>query len=205
MKTMIDIDTLLCWGATYKKVSKGEIIYMEGSQGRYYHQLVKGRVKWMNVDDAGKEFLQNIVCEGESFGELPLLDDGPYVASAIADCDSLLLRLPKDAFLQLLRENPPIHFSFTRLMTERLRHKFIVLKEVASQDPERKVSTVINLYRELNKSEEEHCPECEKTKLALTRREIAEMTGLRVETVIRTIRNLHDKGLVTIQRGKVYL
>jgi len=205
MKAMIDIDTLLCWGATYKKVSKGEVIFMEGSQGRYYHQLVQGRVKWMNVDDAGKEFLQKIVLEGESFGELPLLDDGPYVATAIADCDSLLLRLPKEVFLQLLRENSHIHFSFTRLMTQRLRQKFIVLKEVASQDPERKVSTIINLYRQLNEEPRDHCPECEKTKLTLTRREIAEMTGLRVETVIRTIRHLHEKGKLTIQRGKVYL
>ncbi|MCG7859309.1 hypothetical protein MD537_20195 [Flavihumibacter sediminis] len=30
------------------------------------------------------------------------------------------------------------------------------------------------------------------------------MTGLRVETVIRTIRTLHERGRLTIQRGKVF-
>jgi len=30
------------------------------------------------------------------------------------------------------------------------------------------------------------------------------MTGLRVETVIRAIRHLHDKGTVRIEKGKVY-
>lgn len=201
---MIDIDTLICYGATYKKVAKGEIIFLEGSQGRYYHQLVEGRVKWVNIDDGGKEFVQKIICPGESFGDMPMLDNGPYVATAIADMDSLLIRLPKEIFLQLLREQPEIHFNFTRLMAERLREKFIILKEVASQDPERKVSTIIDMYKSVHEKEEECCPECHKTKIGLTRQEIADMTGLRVETVIRTIRNLHEKGKVRIQRGKVY-
>jgi CRP-like cAMP-binding protein len=196
---MIDLDVLLCWGATYKHVGKSDVIFHEGAQGRYYHQLVEGRVKWVNVDDNGKEFVQKFIEEGESFGELPLLDDGPYVATAIADEDSLLIRLPKEIFLQLLRENPGIHFSFTRLMTERLRHKFIILKELASQDPERKVSTIIHLYKLA------HCQSLnEKLKIELTRQEIADMTGLRVETVIRTIRNLHERGTLHIEKGKVY-
>lgn len=203
MHSMIDVDVLLCYGATYRSVGKGEIIFQEGSQGRYYHQLVAGRVKWLNVDDAGREFVQKIIREGESFGELPLLDGGPYVATAIADEDSLIIRLPKEIFLQLLRENPAIHFQFTELMSLRLREKFIVLKEVASQDPGRKVLTIIRLYKEMN-DEHQTCPSCNKMRISLTRKEIAEMTGLRIETVIRTIRQLHDQGILTIQRGKVY-
>jgi CRP/FNR family transcriptional regulator, cyclic AMP receptor protein len=196
---MIDIDILLCWGATYKQVFKGEVIFHEGTQGRYYNQLVKGRVRWVNVDENGKEFIQKFIDEGESFGELPLLDDGPYVATSIADEDSLLIRLPKEIFLQLLRENPAIHFDFTRLMTERLRHKFIILKELASQNPERKVSTIIQLYKAAHNNSVNG-----KMKIELTRQEIADMTGLRVETVIRTIRGLYEKGSLKIEKGKVY-
>ncbi len=84
LRPMIDEDMLLTWGATYKKVKKDEIIFQEGTAGFYYHQLVKGKVKWYNIDEQGKEFLQCIICEGESFGELPLFDDGPYVSSASA-------------------------------------------------------------------------------------------------------------------------
>lgn len=201
---MIDIDTLLCWGATYRKVAPGEVIFAEGSPGRYYHQLVEGRVRWVNVDDEGREFIQKVIEEGESFGELPLLDDGPYVATAVADKESLLIRLPKEAFLQLLRENPQMHFAFTRLMTQRLRNRFVVIKEVASQDPERKVITILNMYKEDHT--EANCPKCRKgIKVGLTRQEIADMVGLRVETVIRTIRRLQEKGSVEILRGKVYV
>jgi CRP-like cAMP-binding protein len=198
-KPMIDEDTLLTWGATYKKVRRDEIIFQEGSQGFFYHQLVQGQVKWINVDDTGKEFIQCIIEQGESFGELPLLDDGPYVASAVAMMDGVLLRLRKETFLQLLRENPEIHLRFTRLMTQRLRLKFIFLKELANQDPERKVLTILNHYKE-----DTDAGMHGRHRINLTRQQIANMTGLRVETVIRTIKHLEEEGRVVIDRGKVF-
>jgi CRP-like cAMP-binding protein len=44
----------------------------------------------------------------------------------------------------------------------------------------------------------------DKLKIDLTRQQIADMTGLRVETVIRSMRELHDKGQLNIEKGKVY-
>ena len=41
--------------------------------------------------------------------------------------------------------------------------------------------------------------------LKLTRQQIADMTGLRVETVIRAMRNMHEKGELTIEKGKVFV
>jgi CRP-like cAMP-binding protein len=38
----------------------------------------------------------------------------------------------------------------------------------------------------------------------LTRQQIADITGLRVETVIRSIRQLYENGKLAIAKGKVY-
>jgi CRP-like cAMP-binding protein len=113
--------------------------------------------------------------------------------------DCVLLRLRKETFLQLLRENPRIHFRFTRLMTERLRLKFIFLKELSNQDPERKVITILNHYKE----EGDSCFPGRR-RINLTRQQIANMTGLRVETVIRTIKSLEEEGRLVIDKGKVF-
>ena len=84
-------------------------------------------------------------------------------------------------------------------MTERLRQKFTILKDIASQSPERQIFTILLQYKK------EHGQiENEKLKIQLTRQEIADMTGLRVETVIRAMRHLHDKGTVRIEKGKVF-
>lgn len=196
---MIDLDLLLSWGATYKKLNTGEIIFQESSACQFYYQLVTGTVKWYNVDEEGKEFIQTIIETGECFGEIPLFDGGIYAATAIAEEPTMLIRLSKSSFLQLLKENPTIHFSFTKLLAKRVRFKFLLLKSLALQAPEARIATLLNYLKKENKN---FCSDCHQ--LNLTRQQIADMTGLRVETVIRTIRSMHEKGILTIEKGKVY-
>ena len=196
---VVDIDLLLCYGATYKNIRKGNMIFAEGETCLFYYQLVTGVVNWVNINDEGKEFIQTILGEGESFGELPIFDDKPYAATAIANVDTTIIRLGKTAFLQLVRDNPDIHFKFSRLFTERLRFKFLLIKEIASQGPEHCISSLFNYFKQ---HQQFTCKKC--NKVTLTRQQIADMTGLRVETVIRAIRNLHDQGKVLIEKGKVY-
>lgn len=196
---MIDIDLLLAWGAAYKKVSAGEIIFNEGQSCFFYYQLVSGKVRWVNVDDEGKECIHTIVEPGESFGEFPLFDDGPYAASAIADEDSMVIRLHKPTFLQLIKENSDIHFAFTKLLSKRLRYKFSIIKSFATHCPENRIAALLENLKSENKN---FCGDC--NQLKLTRQQIADMTGLRVETVIRTMRNMHNKGELLIAKGKVY-
>lgn len=196
---MIDIDLLLTWGATYKKLDPAEIVFREGDHCQFYYQLVSGRVRWMNIDENGKEFIQTMIDPGESFGELPLFDGEPYAATAIADEPSLLIRLCKSSFLQLLKDYPDIHFDFSCLLSKRARYKFLLIKTLANQIPEIRISALLQYF----KKEHKHiCPAC--NQLQLTRQEIADMTGLRVETVIRSIRLMHEKGELTIEKGKVY-
>lgn len=196
---MIDIDILLAWGASYKKVGEDEIIFMEGNCCNFYYQVVSGRVRWVNINDDGKEFIQTIIEAGECFGELPLFDDGDYAASAIADTETILLRLHKSSFLQLIRDNPDIHLSFTRLLASRVRFKFALLRSIALHSPEQKIATLLAHFKKEHKN---ICTDC--NQLKLTRQQIADMTGLRVETVIRSMRNMHERGVLRIDHGKVF-
>lgn len=196
---MIDIDLLLSWGATYKKVQRNDIIFFEGSHANFYYQLVSGKVRWVSINEEGKEFIQMMVEEGESFGELPLFDDAPYAATAIADENCVIIRLHNSSFLQLIHDNADIHFAFTRLFSQRLRFKFLTIKVLATLNPEQRISALLNYFKQ---HQRHTCPKC--NRINLTRQQIADMTGLRVETVIRSMRHLHDKGLLTIEKGKVY-
>lgn len=196
---MIDIDTLLAWGAAYKKIAEGEIIFLEGNESHFYYQLESGMVRWVNINDDGREFLQGLVTPGESFGEFPLFDDDVLAATAIASTDVVILRLDKSTFLQILKENPEIHFSFSRLLTERLRFKFHLIKEMANHNPEHCITALFDYFKNSKKNV---CTSC--YKVNLTRQQIADMTGMRVETVIRAIRSLQEKGSLVIDKGKVY-
>ncbi len=197
---MIDTDILLAWGAAYKKLSAGDALFREGVMGNFYYQLVSGKVRWININDNGKEFLQEVIIAGESLGELTLFDNEPYAATAIADTDCLVLRLCRSSFQQLIAESPAILLSFTRLMAQRLRFRLFILKELADHNPEHTIAALLNYFRK------KHSNICLLTnRITLTRQQIASMTGLRVETVIRTIMILQEKGKLHIEKGKVFV
>jgi CRP/FNR family cyclic AMP-dependent transcriptional regulator len=196
---IINIDLLLSLGAAFKKVSRGNSIFLEGTVCCFYYQLVTGRVRWLNINEEGKEFVQTIIEPGECFGELPLFDDQPYSASAFADEDSVVIRLHKSVFLKLIKENQDIHFEFTKLLAQRVRFKMMLLKSLACHDPEIMIRALLNYLKKENKN---FCTDC--SQLKLTRQQIADMTGLRVETVIRSMRRMHETGELLINKGKVY-
>ena len=197
--SIIDLDLLLAWGATFHNLEKGQVLFCEDDPAHFYYQVVEGRIKMCNCNEEGKEFIQDMFEAGESFGEPPLFDGGIYPASAEADEASVVIRLRKENFLQMLKENFDIHFGFTQTLARRLRFKSLISKEISSYGPMHRVSTLLQEY-----TKSRGIPDDELLKIELTRQQIADMTGLRVETVIRSIRELERNGHLKIERGKVY-
>lgn len=197
---MIDIDLLLVYGACFKKVAKNEIIFSEGGTCNFYYQVVHGQVSWVNINEDGKEFIQAFASQGDCIGELSLFDDEPYAASAVAITDALLIRLHKPIFQKLICDYPAIHLKFTQLLSQRVRLKLRILQAVANCNPEGRITELINCLKKQNNRvcSEDGC-------LQLTRQQIANMTGLRIETVIRIFRQMHSNGKLLIEKGKIYM
>ncbi|MCU0373768.1 MAG: Crp/Fnr family transcriptional regulator [Chitinophagaceae bacterium] len=197
----IDNDLLLAWGAAYKQYKKGEVIFRENNAALFYHQLESGSVKMINCNEQGREFIQGIFSAGESFGEPPLFYDGTYPADAVAESDCTILRLRKVSFFEVLKDNPAVLMTITKTLAKRLHHKAIVARELACHEPEHRVLTILEMVKTKGNAKQHNG----KIKVPYTRQQIADMTGLRVETIIRTIRMLETKAIVSIINGKVYI
>ncbi|HMO33370.1 MAG TPA: Crp/Fnr family transcriptional regulator [Lacibacter sp.] len=196
---IINPDLLLAWGATFRDLEKGKVLFCEGDTANFYYQVTEGKIKMCNCNEKGREFIQGIFQAGQSFGEPPLFDNSPYPASAVAETNASVIRLRKENFLQLIKENFDIHFSITQMLARRIRSKSIKSKSLSFYDPTYRVKTQLEQYKkDLN------LQPGQQVRVDLTRQQIADMTGLRVETVIRTIKHLEEEGLLHIERGKVY-
>jgi CRP/FNR family transcriptional regulator, cyclic AMP receptor protein len=196
----IDISALLASGASFKRVAKGDLIFSEGSHCSFYHQLVSGSVRWVNIDDDGRTYVQAFIEPGECFGEMPLFDDGPYASSAFAEQDCLIIRLKKEHFLQMMAENNKLLMAMGRVLAQRLRYRFFLLKTLTNPSPEVRIERLFDYL----KQEGRHI--CNQTgQLNLKRQQIADLCGLRVETVIRTILHMHETGALLVQDRKIYL
>jgi CRP/FNR family transcriptional regulator, cyclic AMP receptor protein len=195
----VDSNMLIVWGGVFKNYDKDEYIFQEGQHPHFYHQVVEGRVKMLNESDDGKEFIQGFFTAGQSFGEPPIFDESEYPASAKTDMPSVIIRLHIATFMQMLKDNFDIHLNITTLLAHRLKNKANNLKEISCHNPEHRILSILNNYKKDN-----HYNSAGKAKIEFTRQEIADMSGLRVETVIRAMRTLHDKKKLTIEHGKVF-
>lgn len=194
---MIAEETLNNYQAKQVEIGKGDFLFMEGEKARFFWQVISGKLKMVNYSEDGQEFTQGMFSTGESFGEPPLFTDIDYPSNALAVEDSLLWRLPKEKFLLLLKENFEVHLQITATLCQRLYYKATIMKEISSHAPDHRVLTLIDLLKE--KQTDPQAPFV----VPFTRQQLADMMGLRVETVIRSIKSLEKEGKLKIENRQV--
>jgi len=193
----IDADILITWGAVAKKFKKGDFIFHEGDHPRFYYQILEGTVKMFNTNLDGKEFTQSEFKTGRSFGEPPMFIDEAYPSTAVACQDSIILKLSKEKFLEILDEYPVYQKQMITLFAKRIYSKATTAREIINNTPETRIIGFLNDYKKKNNKENENI------EIPYTRQEIANYTGLRVETVIRTLTKMKSKKIVLIVERKL--
>jgi len=192
----INLDLLFSWGAIAKEYKKNDVIFCEDETAFFYYQIIEGSVRMFNSNDEGKEFTQGYFCNGQSFGEPPLLIDESYPSTAVAFQDSKIVKLSKDKFLKILDEYSSIQKDFLNLMALRIHSKSKTSKDIINQKPEFRIIAFLNAHKNNNNGNKELVP--------FTRQEIANFTGLRVETVIRVFSKMSACKKVEIINHKIY-
>lgn len=178
------------------KFKKGEFVFHQGDHATSFHLLKSGRVKMVTDNREGKEFVQGYFTEGQSFGEPPFFNKMPYPASAVAVEDSEVWRCSRDAFVTMLKENFDAHLHLTEVLSGRLMYKSLMLSELAVEEAEHRLTTLIDYFRKSDGRQlrEEYA-------VPFTRQQLADMTGLRIETVIRCVKAMERKKALRLTQG----
>ena len=196
---MISEELLLKYDAELRAYDKDEIIFNRYDNALFYFQIQSGEVKMNNINVEGKEFIQGIFYAGQSFGEPPLFANVKYPAGAQAIIDSKIYRLPKPAFFELLQRHPDIHFKLSEVLSSRLYYKAIMASEISSQEPEHRILRLLDYMKKYI----HHLDTKDIYQVDLTRQQMADLTGLRVETVIRACKALEKKNEIKISKRKI--
>ncbi|WP_241775022.1 Crp/Fnr family transcriptional regulator [Chryseobacterium sp. ERMR1:04] len=202
MKTIscmnIDMELLNSFGGETKVYKRGDIIFREGDHALYYFQINEGKVKLNNYDDNGKEFIQNIFGKNQSFGDSMIFLEKFYPINAISLESSKIVRVPKNNFLELLEQHPKISLGMNACLSQRLYYKVLMTQNMSSTNP---VLRLKGLMEYLKSYYEDDCQHC--FRIELTRQQIANLTGLRVETVIRVLKRMEKDNLLKIINRKI--
>jgi len=180
-------------------LKKDQMLFQEGDAATDYFQVETGSVKMFIVSPDGQEFIQGLFHRGESFGEPALIAKFPYPGSVMALEPSKVWKLPGDYFFQMLKENFELHVKMDQVLCERLRYKSMVLSEISSHDPEHRILSLLRHYKAKNG----FAASSGKVIIPYTRQQIADMSGLRVETVIRTVKKMEKERRLTLEGHKI--
>lgn len=193
----IDYDILITYGGVTRKFEKGAFIFQEDGTPYYFYQLVSGEIKLFSANADGKELTQGIFKAGQSFGEPSLLLGKEYPSTAQAIIDSVIVKVRKEYFQNILHDYPELVEKLMYTFAWRIYDKSTSAQIWVQQTPEKKIMQFLNIKKN-NFISQHNQP------FPYTRQQIADYTGLRVETVIRTLIRMNKEGKVKIINHKLY-
>ncbi len=194
----MDPNILIAYGAAVQKYKKHAIIFRQDEMARFYFQVLEGEVKTYNVNHNTKEFVQGIFGAGESFGEPALFVRDVHPVNAIAIRQSVILKLSGDVFFTLLAEYPDIQRIMLDHFARQMYDHAVSVRMLNNDAPEFRILDFLTTYKKKAEGGED------RILVHFTRQEIANQTGLRVETVIRALAKLRDQQKVEIINRKLY-
>jgi CRP-like cAMP-binding protein len=201
---MIEEELLYQFGAELKHFEKNAVIFSEGQSPNYYYQIKEGTIKLNNFKDDGKEFIQNIFYQKQSFGESLLFLDSPYPMNAISLSHSQVFLLTKTKFHELLDTYSQVSQRLNKILSQRLYYKYKMLLNLSSTDPQMRLLGLMDYLKSFQQIFQKEQADENFYEIPLTRQQLANLTGLCVETVIRTIKKMEVDNRLKLEGRKIY-
>lgn len=177
-----------------KLYHKKEIIFQEGNLPNAIYFIGKGRVKTFKTNEDGKEFITGIHEAGDFIGYLPMLEGGDFNESAAALDDSEIYSIQKNDFVSLIYSNREVANRFIKILTNNLIEKEERMLSLAYNSVRRRVAEALLMLHNKHK---------ENPNIQISREDLSNIVGTATESLIRTLSDFKEEGLVELKAGQV--
>ncbi len=181
-----------------KSFKKKETIFTEGDTANSLYLLNKGKVKVYKSHEIGKDFITRLLQPGDFFGYLPLLEETDHTSSAEALEDCEITIFPKEDFFTLLAQSPAVMQQFIKLLSGNIAEKQDELIKLAYSSVRKRTAEALVKLKERyqDKSDKDFS-------MAIAREDLAKMVGTATESLIRTLSDFREEGLIKIDGSTI--
>jgi len=172
-----------------------ETIYCRGNSSNFIFYVIYGEVKTYNTNEEGKELITCIFKKHDFFGFTSLTKNKPYQENAVAIKESKLLKISKKEIYDLIRQNPQIAINFMDILTENLTSLKESLIHLAYDSVKKKTAQSILILNNKSKN----------NSVEISRYDLASLVGIAKETLIRTLKELKDNGIIKTKRDSIII
>jgi len=183
--------------ANVKRFSRGDLIFEQDSPSDALYAIAAGRVKIFKMMPSGKDLILEVFGPGDPLGAVAVYIGRPFPASAAALEDTTCVVIPRVDFFRLLEQHPTLVRGLLLGMTTRLVELTNRLAELTGGRIEARFARLfIKLADQMGRPERggTFIP------LALSRQELADMTGTTIETCIRIMSRWGKDAIVRTEK-----
>lgn len=177
-------------------LEKGQFLFLQSDPSDNFYIVRSGQISIQLESPDGREMTINEIQPGDSFGELGIITDGLRSASAFSRTDVDLVCFTRNAFLQILDEEPKLARRFLSITAERLRSSSERESALAFLDAQARLA---RLLLQLDRRE------LQKGYITISQEEIAQRTGMTRQTVAKTLGRWRRSGWLITGRGHILL
>lgn len=178
-----------------RKFSKNQIVFLEEETGQHMYIVRKGQVKVTKMAVNGKERILTIHKEGDSFGELSLLDNRMVPATVTAMTPVVIWSMSKADFLNVVLNNQRVLLKVVQVLSSELRRAWSQIQALTILDADSRIrSTLVKLSQENGFRTGSGI----QLRYRLTHQEIGDMAATSRETVTRFLTACQKKKLLSI-------
>lgn len=185
--------------ARLRHYHRGERLFDEGEEAGAFLAIVDGRVKVYKATPSGKEVILEIFGPGDPLAAVAVYESARLPASAVALDDTTCMRIERRDFFDLLEHHPVLVRGLLSGLTLRLAELTRRLAELTGAKVEARFARLfLKLARQIGRVDRGGVF----VPMALTRQELADLTGTTSETAIRIMsRWQKDAVLLTEREG----
>ena len=111
----------LARACAWRSIRRDEQLFREGGSPDGLFIIVEGRVKLVRLSRTGREQVLHIEGPGASLGDVPVVDGGGYLATAVAVTRVRVLFVPRRDLLRLCADDPDVAMGLATTIARRLR------------------------------------------------------------------------------------
>ena len=124
---------LLAFTSTRVQLAQGGVLCREGEPGDAAYIVQEGEADIVVSAEDGRDVVVAHVPRNTFIGEMAVLRNAPRTATVVASSGLVALKVSKDAFFQLLRDQPAFAMELMRELAERLDDTTVQLRDARAR------------------------------------------------------------------------
>lgn len=192
--------THVAQGCMLRRLARADMVFRTGDPCEEFHVVATGQVKLFVLSSQGQEKVVELISAGQSFGEAIMFTDRPYILSAQALVDTLLLTVSKKAVLDEIARD---HRFALRMLAGVSRRMHGLIHDVEAYALHSGLQRVIGYLLRDQAVDECEAGEVRTVSLPVSKATIASRLSLTPEYFSRVLHDLESRGLIEIDRRDI--